>query len=182
MFCWPCIHSFHRNFFRITAFHFFYSSHEAQSNAMPGIDAPKAICSGWERNNWAWKTNLYNFLDLQKTFLELCSVFIHTTLYSSKPLDRGHCNSKAGCVIICGRELSKTTLEAVETHDSGRASVKAGDKQEKAGSGLPISHDPSRRTWSHQLLLHLRCLLYLSFKLNQILQKVGFVWNLPPPL
>lgn len=42
--CWPSIHSFHKNFFRITAMHLFDSSHEEQSSTMLREDAPKTIC------------------------------------------------------------------------------------------------------------------------------------------
>lgn len=52
----------------------------------------------------------------------------------------GHSDGEAGRVTnIRGRELSETK-RTIETHDSGKASVEAADRQEKVGTGLPIAH------------------------------------------
>lgn len=57
---------------------------------------------------------------------------------SSKATNGGHGDSKAGRGInICGRELSKAK-KAIETHDSGMASVEVGDRQGKVESEFPI--------------------------------------------
>lgn len=54
--------------------------------------------------------------------------FLCTILASSKAQDRACNNSKADHVIhICGRELSKTKVKAIGAHDSGMASVEAGN-------------------------------------------------------
>lgn len=126
--CWPSIHSFHKDFFRITAIHSFILFSPLMGNhpvpclecvlSKPSVDVGiKQVDLGG--GDW----NYRNYRKHSRALL----CFLYTILASSRAPDRVHSNSKANHVVhICGRELSKTKLKAIGAHDSGMASVEAG--------------------------------------------------------
>ena len=61
--CWPSIHSFHKNFLRITMIALFDFSYGEQFSTTLRVDA---ICRCWEQSKWARKKNYISPLNHRK--------------------------------------------------------------------------------------------------------------------